>query len=132
MAIQNQFLIFVVISLVILVPIYYFYIQNSSQPIKLINGYFAGLLVVLIAYFDSWPHHLVVLTPFLIFFLLINKNFRYYRMIKYLYYLLAILMVIFWGIFYLTYTFFPFNMGGLILLMLLYYCLILYYVNQAR
>lgn len=128
----SGFLIFVVISLVILVPIYYFYIQNSSQPIKLINGYFAGLLVVLIAYFDSWPHHLVVLTPFLIFFLLINKNFRYYRMIKYLYYLLAILMVIFWGVFYLTYTFFPFNMGGLILLMLLYYCLILYYVNQAR
>lgn len=128
----NGFLIFIIISLVILIPMYYFYIQNSEQPIKLINGYFAGLLVLLIAYFDSWPHHLVVLTPFLIFFLLFNKNFRYYKMMKYLYYLLAILMVIFWGIFYLTYTFFPFNMGGLILLMLLYYYLIVYYVNQAR
>jgi len=128
----SGFLVFIIISLVILIPIYFFYIQDSNQPLKLINGYFAGLLVLLIAYFDSWPHHIVILTPFLIFFLLFDKNFRYYKMVKYLHYLLAILMVIFWGIFYLTYEFFPLNIGGLILLMLLYYYLVLYYVNQVR
>ncbi|MFX0144457.1 MAG: glycosyltransferase 87 family protein [Candidatus Hodarchaeota archaeon] len=128
----NGFLVFIIISIVILIPIYYFYIQNSDHSLKLIDGYFAGLLILLIVYFDSWPHHIVVLTPFLIFFLLINKNFRYYRMIKYLHYLLAILMVAFWGLFYLTYHFFPFNLGGLILLMLLYYCLVVYYANQVR
>ncbi len=128
----NGFLIFIIIILLILIPIYYLYIQISNQPIKLVNGYFAGLLILLIVYFDSWPHHLVVLTPFLIFFLIFNKNFRNYKMVKYLHYLIAILMVVFWGIFYLTYLFFPFNMGGLILLMLLYYCLVLYYANQIR
>jgi hypothetical protein len=128
----SGFIIFIIISLVILIPIYFFYIQDSNQPLKLINGYFAGLLVLLIAYFDSWPHHIVILTPFLIFFLLIDKNFRYYKMVKYLHYLLAILMVIFWGIFYLIYEFFPLNIGGLILLMLLYYYLVVYYVNQVR
>ncbi|MFX0038703.1 MAG: glycosyltransferase 87 family protein [Promethearchaeota archaeon] len=128
----NGFLVFIIISLVILIPLYYFYIQNSDHSLKLIDGYFAGLLILLIVYFDSWPHHIVVLTPFLIFFLLINKSFRYYRMIKYLHYLLAILMVGFWGLFYLTYSFFPFNLGGLILLMLLYYCLVVYQANQVR
>ncbi len=128
----NGFLVFIVITLVILIPIYFLYIQDSDHPLNLINGYMAGILVLLIVYFDSWPHHLVVLTPFLVFFILINKEFRYYKMFKYLHYLLAILMVIFWGIFYLTYVFFPFNAGGLILLMLLYYCLIVYYKNQVR
>ncbi|MFX1420392.1 MAG: glycosyltransferase 87 family protein [Promethearchaeota archaeon] len=128
----SGFLVFIIISIVILVPIYYFFIKKPDQPIKLINGYFTGLLVLLIVYFDSWPHHLVVLTPFLIFFLLIKKNFRFYKMIKYLYYLIAILMVVFWGIFYLTWLFFPFNIGGLILLMLLYFCLVVYYTNPER
>ncbi len=128
----NGFLIFIIVTLIFLIPIYYFYIQHSNQPIKLINGYLLGILIMLIVYFDSWPHHLVVLTPFLIFFILINKNFKYYKLFKYLYYLIAILMVIFWGIYYLTYQFFPFNAGGLILLMLLYYCLVVYYVNQVR
>ncbi len=128
----SGFLIFSIITLVILIPIYYLYIQDSDHPLNLINGYLVGILVLLIVYFDSWPHHLVVLTPFLIFFILINKKFRYYRMFKYLHYLIAILMVIFWGFFYLTYQFFPFNVGGLILLMLLYYCLIMYYKNEIR
>lgn len=128
----NGFLIFIVITLIILIPIYFLYILNLNQSINLINGYLLGILVMLIVYFDSWPHHLVVLTPFLIFFLLINKNFNYFKLVKYLHYLIAILMVIFWGIYYLTYQFFPFNAGGLILLMLLYYCLVVYYVNQVR
>ncbi|MFX1593350.1 MAG: glycosyltransferase 87 family protein [Promethearchaeota archaeon] len=128
----SGFLIFIIITLVILIPIYLLYIQNSNHTFSLINGYLGALLVLLIVYFDSWPHHLVILTPFLIFFILINKNFKYYKMFKYIHYLLAILIVVFWGIFYLTYVFFPFNAGGLILLMLLYYCLVVYYVNQAR
>jgi hypothetical protein len=123
----NGFLIFTIISLVILIPIYYLYIQNSNQPHSLINGYLIGLLVMLIVYFDSWPHHIVTLTPFLIFFILFNKKFRYYKLFKYVHYFISVLMVVFWGLFYLTYQFFPLNAGGLILLMLLYYCLVVYY-----
>ncbi|MFX1303841.1 MAG: glycosyltransferase 87 family protein [Promethearchaeota archaeon] len=128
----NGFLVFIIIAILLLVPMFFLYIHDSNHPINLINGYLAGILIMLIVYFDSWPHHIVVLTPFLIFFILIYKNFKSYKLFKYLHYLLAILMVIFWGIFYLSYKFFPFNAGGLILLMLLYYCLIVYYVNQVR
>jgi hypothetical protein len=128
----NGFLIFIAIILIFLIPVYYFYIQHSDQPMKLINGFLLGILVMLIVYFDSWPHHIVVLTPFLIFFILFNKSFRYYRLIKYLHYLIAILMVVFWGIYFLTYLFFPFNAGGLVLSVLLYFCLIIYYKNHVR
>ncbi|MFX1468752.1 MAG: glycosyltransferase 87 family protein [Promethearchaeota archaeon] len=128
----NGLIILVIITLVILIPIWILYLQNANQRLSLINGYFTGILVLLIVYFDSWPHHLVVLTPFLIFFILTNKNFKYYKVFKYLHYLIAIFMVIFWALFYLTYAFFPFNAGGLILLILLYYYLIVYYLNQIR
>ncbi|MDX1798365.1 MAG: glycosyltransferase 87 family protein, partial [Candidatus Lokiarchaeia archaeon] len=107
----SGFLIFSIITLIILIPIYFLYIQDTDHPLNLINGYFVGLTVLLIVYFDSWPHHIVVLAPFIIFFLLMNKNFKFYRMVKYLHYLIAILIVIFWGIFYLTYQLLPFNIG---------------------
>ncbi|MFX0136512.1 MAG: glycosyltransferase 87 family protein [Candidatus Hodarchaeota archaeon] len=128
----NGFLVFIIITMLILIPLYYLYIQNPNQPINLINGYLTGILIMLIVYFDSWPHHLVILAPFMIFFILINKSFKSYKLFKYLHYLIAILMVIFWGLFYLSYKIFPFNVGGLILLMLLYYCLVVYYINQVR
>lgn len=127
----NGFLIFIIIAIIILVPIFFLHIQTSNHPINLINGYLAGILITLVVYFESWPHHIVVLAPFLIFFILINKNFKYYKLFKYLHYLIALLMVIFWGILYLSWRFFPFN-AGLVLLMLLYYCLVVYYVNQVR
>ncbi|MHA1933331.1 MAG: hypothetical protein ACW96X_12360, partial [Promethearchaeota archaeon] len=54
-------------------------------------------------------------------------DFRLYKFVKYSHYLLATLAVGFWGIFYLTYEIFPFNLGGLILLLFVYYLLINYY-----
>ncbi|MHA2179956.1 MAG: glycosyltransferase 87 family protein [Promethearchaeota archaeon] len=123
----NGFLIFIIITLLILVPIFILMFKNSNQSISLIDGYLVGILVMLIAYFDTWPHHLVVLAPFLIFFLLFHKDFRLYKSVKYSLYLLAFLSVGFWGIFYLTYHIFPLNLGGLILLMAVYYLLLNYY-----
>jgi hypothetical protein len=128
----SGFLIFSIITLVILIPIYFLYIQDTNHPLNLINGYFVGLTVLLIVYFDSWPHHILVLTPFIIFFMLMNKSFKLYKRVKYLHYLIAFLIVPFWGIFYLTYTFFPLNIGGLILMLFLYYCLFQYYRIYLR
>ena len=123
----NEFLIFIIITFLILVPIYILSVKNSNQPISLIDGYLVGILVMLISYFDTWPHHLIVLAPFLIFFILIHKDFEFYNVLKYCHYLLAILAVVFWGIFYLTFEIFPFNIGGLIILMLVYFLIAAFY-----
>ncbi|MHA2282371.1 MAG: glycosyltransferase family 87 protein [Promethearchaeota archaeon] len=128
----NGFLIFMIITVLILVPIYFFYMKNSNQPTTLIDGYLTGILVMMIVYFDTWPHHLIVLAPFLIFFVLFHKDFEYYRALKYCHYLLAVLAVVFWGIFYLTYEIVPFNIGGLVLLMLTYFIIVTYYKKNLN
>jgi len=126
----NNLLIFGIIILITLLPLYFFFISSTNKINRLIYGYFSAITITLLVYFDSWPHHVVVLTPFLIFFLLINKNFRLYVFFKYLHYLFAILTVAFWGIFYLTYQIIPFNIGGLILIVLLYYTLLIFYKQR--
>lgn len=126
----NYFLVFIIIILLFWLPLFIIFIFSNTSEIKLINGYFTGITVMLLVYFDSWPHYIVVLAPFLIFFILLEKDFEMYKLFKYIYYLFAFLILTFWILFYLTYEIFPFNLGGLILLMLLYYSLIVYYVKS--
>jgi hypothetical protein len=128
----NNFIIFIGITFLFLLPLYFLFTFSPNQPKKLINGFFIGSLIMLIVYFDSWPHHLVVLAPFLIIFILLNKDFEHLAFIKYIHYLLATIIIGFWGIFYLTYEFFPFNIGGLVLLILLYYNIFIYYRNKLK
>jgi len=128
----NGFLIFLIITILILVPIYVLYILKPNHPANLINGYLAGILVMMVVYFDTWPHHLIVLVPFLIFFVLFHKDFEFYKALKYCHYLLPSLAVVFWGIFYLTYKIVPFNIGGLVLLMLVYFLITIYYKKSLH
>ena len=128
----NYFLVFIIIILLIWLPIFIVFLFSKISQIRLIHGYFTGITVMLLVYFDSWPHHIVVLAPFLIFFLLLEKDFNRYVFFKYVYYLISFSILAFWIIFYLTYVIFPFNLGGMILLVLLYYTLIIYYANEIR
>lgn len=128
----NGFLTFIIITLLIFIPIYILFILNPDQTNTLFDGYLIGLLVMFIVYFDTWPHHLVVLAPFLVFFLIIYRDFIFYKIFKYLYYLMAILVVIFWGLFYLTYKILPINIGGLILFIALYITLIMFYRTRLK
>jgi hypothetical protein len=127
----NGFLTMVVITFIILIPLYLLFIFSSKSSNRLMMGFFSGISVMLIVYFDSWPHHLVVLAPFMMLFILMNSNYKRLGLFKYVYYLLTNLSLTFWGIFFLTYEFFPFNIGGLILLLLLYYTLIIFYTKRA-
>lgn len=128
----NYFLVFIIITLLFLLPLYLLFLFSRAQQNKLINGYFAGITIMLLVYFDSWPHHIVVLAPFLVFFLLLEKDFGLYTFFKYIYYLISFLILVFWIIFYITYEIFPFNIGGLVLLILLYYSLLIYNINQVK
>jgi hypothetical protein len=128
----NNLLVFSIIILISLLPLYFLFISSTDNKSRLIYGYFSAITITLLVYFDSWPHNIVVLAPFMIFFLLLNKNFRVYVFFKYLHYLFAILLVAFWGIFYLTYQIIPFNIGGLILIVLLYYTLIIFYKERQN
>ncbi|MBA7646455.1 hypothetical protein ES703_54219 [subsurface metagenome] len=122
----NNFLVLIVISLLIFLPIYFLFILSADQPNKIIIGYLIAVTTALIVYFDTWPHHLVVLAPFMILFMLLYKNFERFTFFKYIHNLLTILTVMLWSLFFLTYEIFPFNLGGLVLLILLYYNLFIF------
>jgi len=126
----NNFILFLIVILLFMLPILIYFVRSSNKTNRLIDGYLIGISIILITYFDSWPHYLIILTPFIILFILLNKNFIFYWTIRWIHYFLVILVVISWGIFYLTYEFFPFNLCGLILLLLLYFSLIIFYKQQ--
>ncbi|MFX0041461.1 MAG: glycosyltransferase 87 family protein [Candidatus Hodarchaeota archaeon] len=126
----SNFIIFFITILLFMIPILIYFVLSSNRTNRLIDGYLIGISVILITYYDSWPHYLVILTPFIVLFTLINKNFKYYEIIRFVHHFLAILVVISWGIFYITYEFFPFNLCGLILLLVLYFTLIIFYKQQ--
>ncbi|MFW9988533.1 MAG: glycosyltransferase 87 family protein [Candidatus Odinarchaeota archaeon] len=128
----NSFAVFIIITLLFYVPIFILYIYSEFSQKKLIYGYFAGISIMLLIYFDSWPHHVVTLAPFLIFFILLEKDFKSYKFLKTVYYLIAFLMLVFWIIFYLTYKILPLNLGGLLLIIFVYYILALYYTDQVK
>ncbi|MFX1503600.1 MAG: glycosyltransferase 87 family protein [Promethearchaeota archaeon] len=128
----NSFIVFILITLLFYIPIFIMYIISEASQEKLIYGYFASITIMILVYFDSWPHHIIVLAPLLILFILIERDFKQNIFIKTVYYLIGFLIVIFWIIFYLTYEIFPLNLGGLILIILIYYSLVVYYLNQIK
>jgi hypothetical protein len=128
----NGFLVMVLVTLIVLIPLYILFIISSNQSNELMMGFLSGISVMLLVYFDSWPHHLVVLAPFMSIFILLNKDFKRLKFFKYVYYLLTNLSLGFWGIYFLIYEFFPFNIGGLIFLLLLYYNLIIFLKKKTE
>jgi len=90
---------------------------------SLIFGYTFGILIMLLGYFDSWDHHLLILTPLLIIII-----FRFPRgskltrkFIKPSFFFLSFFDLAFMGIWFLTQEFFPFNFVSTIFLLLIFY-----------
>ena len=98
------------------------YIFRRFNKNDLIYGYTFGILIMFLAYFDSWDHHLLNLTPLLIIMLFnLPRNSNITRKyIKPSFFFLSFLGLVFTGIFWLTQLFFPFNFASTIFLVLIY------------
>ena len=108
-----------------------FYIFRRFNNNNLIYGYTFGMLIMFLAYFDSWDHHLLNLTPLLIIMLFnLPRNSKLTRKyIKPSFFFLSFLGLVFTGIFWLTQLFFPFNFASTIFLILIFigvsrYCIL--------
>jgi len=96
------------------------YIFRGQISNPLLYGYTLGILIMFIAYFDSWDHHLLILTPFLILIIFnlprnsdITKKF-----IKPSFFFLNFFDLVFMG---LAYRWFPFNFESTIFLLLIFF-----------
>ncbi len=118
-----QLPIFLTILLVIGGIGFVFYLIRRYSNFSLIYGYTFGILIMLLGYFDSWDHHLLILTPLLIIivFNLPRKSPITGKFIKPAFFFLTFLDLAFMGIWFLLEDVFPFNFVPTVFLLLLFY-----------
>jgi len=127
----NVLPIFISVLLVLGCFGFIFYIFRRFNKNNLIYGYTFGMLIMFLAYFDSWDHHLLNLTPLLIIMLfnLPRSSELTRKYIKPSFFFLNFIGLVFTGIFWLTQLFFPFNFMSTIFLILIFigvsrYCIL--------
>ncbi|MHA1670409.1 MAG: glycosyltransferase family 87 protein [Promethearchaeota archaeon] len=121
--VQYQFYMFIPILLIIGGIGFFIFIFRRAPHNVVIYGYTLGILVMLLTYFDSWNHHLLILTPLLTIILFdLPRNSEISRKyIKSSIIFFSFFDIIFMGVFLLTQAFFPFNFASTILLLLSFY-----------
>ncbi|MFX1503914.1 MAG: glycosyltransferase 87 family protein, partial [Promethearchaeota archaeon] len=99
------------------------YIMSRFEDYNLIYGYTFGILIMLLGYFDSWDHHLLILTPLLIIiiFNLPRSSDLTRKFNKPSFFFLNFFDLAFFGVWVLTQDWFPFNFASTIFLLLLFY-----------
>ena len=114
--------IFLVVLLVIGGLGFIFYIFRRSNVNNMIFGYLFGILVMFLAYFDTWDHHLLQIVPLLIISLFnLPRNSELTR--KYIkpgFFFLNFFGLVFTGIFLVIRPFFPFNFASTLFLILIF------------
>ena len=99
-----------------------FYVFRRSHVNTLIFGYLFGILIMFLAYFDTWDHHILQIAPLLIISLFnLPRNSELTR--KYLkpgFFFLNFFGLVFTGIFWLIRPFFPFNFASTLFLILIF------------
>lgn len=119
----DQILIFIIVVIIIGGWGFIIYIIGRFKGETTVYGYVFGILIMLLVYFDSWNHHLLILTPILIILMFqLQKDSETTRKnIKPNILFLSFLDLPFMGIWYLTRDFFPFNFAITISLLLILY-----------
>ena len=114
--------IFLGVLLIVGVLGFIFYIFRRSHINNWIFGYIFGILIMFLAYFDTWDHHILQITPLLILALFNSpRNSELTR--KYIkpgFFFLNFFGLVFTGIFWLIRPFFPFNFASTLFLILIF------------
>jgi hypothetical protein len=109
-----------------------FYLVRRFKDYPLIYGYTFGILIMFLSYFDSWDHHLLILTPLLviIIFNLPRKSNLTEKFIKPSFFFFSFVDLILMGIWFLVQKWFPFNFISTIFLLLVFYSLSQYCITK--
>ena len=106
------------------------YVFRHFNTNYLLYGYIFGILIMLLAYFDSWDHHLLNLAPLIIIMLfnLPRGSEITRKYVKTSFFFLNFLSLVFTGLFWLTKLLIPFNFASTIFLVFIFigvskYCL---------
>lgn len=107
----NQLIIIFFTFLIIMGAGFVIYIIRKEDKTAILQGYILGIVIMLLVYFDSWDHHLLLLTPLLIISIFtISSNSietRRYFILSFLFFSFTDLACV--GLWYLLQNWFPLN-----------------------
>jgi len=120
--VQYQLYIFIPILLIFGGIGFFLFIFRRVPRNSVIYGYTFGIVLMLLTYFDSWNHHLLILTPLLTIILFdLPRNSEISRKyIKPSIFFFSFFDIAFMGLYLLTQIFFPFNFASTIFLLLVF------------
>lgn len=118
----NQLIVLLVVLCIIGGFGFIIFLIRRFENNSIIYGYAFGILIMLLAYFDSWDHHLLNLTPILIIIIFNQpRHSNITKSIKLSLFFFNFFDLGFVGIWYLIYPLFPFNIEATFFLILAFY-----------
>lgn len=128
----NSLLIILLILLIIGGIGFLTYVFRRFNNNSIVLAYLFGILIMLLAYYDSWTHHLLALTPILIILIfIIPRNSDITKIyIKPSFFFLNFIDLGFMGIWFIIKNWFPFNFVSTIFLLLIFFGLIKYCLRE--
>ncbi len=108
------------------------YVFRKVNNNSIVLAYLFGILIMLLAYYDSWTHHLLALTPILIILIfIVPRNSDITKIyIKPSFFFLNFIDLGFMGIWFIIKNWFPFNFVSTIFLLLIFFGLIKYCLRE--
>ncbi len=137
---ELQIIIFLVVFLLIGVTGFIIYLIRAPTTHSIIFGYILGIVIVLLVYFDSWDHHLLILIPFLLILIISfetlpdnNKPISFLLNVakKSFYFFIFVDLPLF-GLIFLIRNIFPFNFIPTIFLLLIYGSIERILINKGK
>ena len=100
---------------------------------SIIYGYAFGIIIMLLAYFDSWDHHLLNLTPILIIIMFnLPRRSKITEPIKLSLFFFSFFDLAFVGVWYLIYPLFTYNFGCKLFIILALYGIGKYFLQKKK
>jgi len=109
------------------------FIFRRFEDNSIIFSYAIGILIMLLAYFDSWDHHLLNLIPILIIIIFnLPKHSKIKGTITYSLFFFSFFSLIFSGIWMQTFQVFPYNFVPTLFLLITFYGISKYGVLKEK
>ncbi|MFX0140905.1 MAG: hypothetical protein ACFFDN_45120, partial [Candidatus Hodarchaeota archaeon] len=118
----NQILILIGVIIIVGGLGFVIFLIRRFEKNSIIYGYAFGIFIILLAYFDSWDHHLLNLTPILIIIIFnLPRQSKITEPIKLSLFFFSFFDLAFVGMWYLVYPLFPYNFEATFFLILALY-----------
>ncbi|MFW9867737.1 MAG: glycosyltransferase family 87 protein [Candidatus Thorarchaeota archaeon] len=129
----NQLYVLIGVICVVGILGFIIYVLRRFEKNSIIYGYALGIVIMLLAYYDSWDHHLLNLTPVLIIIIFnLPRQSEIGKSIKSSLFFFSFFDLMFLGIWYLIYPLFPFNFGSTFFLILTFYAIGKYCLRRKQ